>query len=85
MPKRITPPQSEETVRVILAMRRVDYDALAALAAESYRTPELQCAYLIARILADSGRTSTNGQPSPTGHVGRILDHARAKASDADK
>lgn len=58
-----TPPQF---LRVTL--RPEDYAALARLAGESYRTPELQAGYMLAKML--SGTTADT--------AARIIAHAKA-------
>ena len=63
--------------RLTITLRPADYDALAELAGEQYRTPELQGAWLIAKVLSEAGRAPA--APSP--QALRILDHAAAKAN----
>lgn len=69
-------------------MRPSDYTALAALARDSYRTPELQAAWLLVKILRDAGLASPplgavvgedNPTTAPVSHASRILERARAK------
>ena len=59
--------------RLTITIRPADYEALVQFAAEQYRTPELQAAWLIARVLNEAGR-GPGATPSPL--AARILDHA---------
>jgi hypothetical protein len=52
-----------------------DYVALVELAGEQYRTPELQAAWLLAKVLAEAGRTSSTVE-SVDRQAGRAVDHA---------
>lgn len=78
MPKGI-PNKTETAVatdaprKLTITVRAADYDALVQFAAEQYRTPELQAAWLIARVLNEAGR-GPGATPSPL--AARILDHA---------
>lgn len=45
--------------RLSITLNSGDYEALCVLAQENYRTPDLQAAYLIARVLADAGRVAS--------------------------
>ena len=66
-----TPPPRKLTV----TLHEADYVALEQLAYEQYRTPELQLAWLVAKVLSEAGRTA----PQSAGHVAeRILQRAKA-------
>lgn len=60
MPKGIPNTKSEPTAvkRLSIVLNPTDYEALCVLAQEQYRTPDLQAAYLIMRVLADAGRSA---------------------------
>ena len=90
MPKGIPTPQSDADPRKLtITLLPEHYAALAQLAAEQYRTPSLQAAWLLAKILSDAGRvaapagTTVVGTTAPVAHATRILERARANA-DAD-
>lgn len=74
IPNNTGPVAGEAARKITLTLLPADYAALAALAAEQYRTPELQAAYLLARVLRESGRTA-DAITNPT--AARILERAR--------
>lgn len=81
MPKGIPNPKTTDGTaprRLTVTLRPADYDALAQLAAEQYRTPDLQAAWLIAKVLQDAGRAPA---PTPSPTAARILEHAAAKTN----
>lgn len=45
--------------RLSITLNPGDYEALCMLAQEQHRTPDLQAAYLIMRVLADAGRSGS--------------------------
>lgn len=61
--------------RLTVMLHERDYAALAELAGEQYRTVELQAAWLLAKVLAEAGRTSTTVEVVDR-QVGRAVDHA---------
>ena len=61
--------------KLTVMLREGDYAALVELAGEQYRTPELQAAWLLAKVLAEAGRTSTPVEVVDR-QVGRAVDHA---------
>lgn len=61
--------------KITLTLRPADYDALAELAGEQYRTPELQASWLLAKVLSEAGRTPPTPAMGPT-HAQRIIDRA---------
>ena len=88
MPKGTPNPQptGEAPRKLTLIIQAADYAALQELADEQYRTPELQAAYLIAKILRDAGRNASpngvaGGAPAPVAHAQRILDRARVRTT----
>ncbi len=59
VPNSTPPPFSTEADRKItLALHAADWARLEALAREQYRTPELQAAYLLMRVLREAANTA---------------------------
>ncbi len=79
IPNNTGPVAGEAARKITLTLLPADYAALAALAAEQYRTPELQAAYLLARVLRESGRTADaiNADAITNPTAARILERAR--------
>lgn len=75
-----TPPR-----KLSVTLHEADYVALEQLAFEQYRTPELQLAWLVSKVLSEAGRVPPRPDPvaqtaSAVAHAQRIMERA-AKAN----
>ncbi len=68
----------QTTRKLTIVLHEEDHAALQALAFEQYRTPDLQAAWLLAKVL--SVRRAVT--PGPT-HAQRIIERAEARANGA--
>jgi hypothetical protein len=61
MPRGISNPKPTEDTpprKLTITLHATDYAALQELAAEQYRTPELQASFIVAKVLGEAARTS---------------------------
>ena len=72
----------QTTRKLTIVLHEEDHAALQALAFEQYRTPDLQAAWLLAKVLSEAGRTPPLLTPGPT-HAQRIIERAEARANGA--
>lgn len=90
MPRGIpsTPPTPPTDRKLTITLHEQDYAALVELAVEQYRTPELQAAWLLAKVFSEAGRTTTvdaagRQAARAADHAERILARAREAQSGA--
>lgn len=76
MPRGIPKAEAGDTPPVFLriALLPEHQAALAKIASEQYRTPELQAAYLLARVLSEAGQNTAE----------RIKAYAKSKADNGE-